>query len=257
MFILCSFPVWSENYETLSGIDYRNEVNDDSNPSCKLDLYYPTDVKDYPTVVWFHGGGLTTGRRSVPEELKNSGIAVVAVDYRLMPDVSLSDCIDDAAASIAWTFENIEKYGGSRKKIVVAGHSAGGYLTNMIGLDKKWLKKYNIDADSIAMLVPFSGHAISHFAYRKAKGMRTTQPSIDEFAPLYYVRSDAPELVIISGDRDKELLGRYEETAYLWRMMKENGHKKTFIYELEGFDHGQMVHPGFHILKSHIRDMWK
>jgi len=125
-------------------------------------------------------------------------------------------------------YKKIGKYGGNPHKIVVSGHSAGGYLTNMIGLDKKWLSKYDINADSIAALVPFSGHAISHFAYRQSKGMKDTQPSIDEFAPLYYVRPDAPPLVIVSGDRDLEMLGRYEENAYFWRMMKVAGHQKVF-----------------------------
>ena len=83
--------------------------------------------------------------------------------------------------------------------------------------------------------------------------MKTTQPSIDEFAPLYYVRPDAPPLVIISGDREMEMLGRYEETAYLWRMMKVNGHQEVYLYELDGYDHGAMVNPGFHILKEYIK----
>lgn len=251
LFITAS--VYAQDYRTESDIAYREQGNAYALERCKIDLYYPTKGKDYPTVVWFHGGGLTGGSRFIPEELKECGLAVVAVNYRLLPEASLSECIDDAAAAVAWTFKNIEKYGGSTKKIFVSGHSAGGYLTNMIGLDKKWLAHYGIDADSIAALVPFSGHAISHFAYREAKGMKPTQPGIDEFAPLFYVRPDAPPLIIVSGDREMELLGRYEETAYLWRMMKVNGHKETYLYELDGYDHGSMYVPAFHILKEHIK----
>lgn len=131
---------------------------------------------------------------------------------------------------MAWTFEHIESYGGSRSKIFVSGHSAGGYLSAMIGLDKKWLAEHAIDADSIAAIISFSGHVISHFAYRQTLGMKDTQPSIDEFAPIYYVRADAPPFVIVSGDREMELLGRYEENAYFWRMMKVVGHPYTYIY---------------------------
>ncbi len=28
---------------------------------CRLDVYVPTQTSDFPTVVWFHGGGLTQG----------------------------------------------------------------------------------------------------------------------------------------------------------------------------------------------------
>lgn len=243
-------------YRTETDIAYRTDSDDPyARQRCRLDIYYPqsTELQDFPTVVWFHGGGLTGGERFLPDELKDAGMAVVAVNYRLLPRATLDDCIDDAAAAVAWTFAHIARYGGTTRKIFVAGHSAGGYLTNMIGLDKRWLARYGVDADSIAALIPFSGHAISHFAYREARGMKTTQPSIDEYAPLYYVRPDAPPLIIISGDREQELLGRYEETAYLWRMMKVNGHPETYLYELQGFDHVTMCQPAFHILKEHMK----
>lgn len=239
-------------YKIVENIAYRTTGNPYALERCKVDLYYPTDVKDYATVVWFHGGGLSGGSKFIPQELMNSGLAVVAVNYRLLPQAELSDCIDDAAAAVAWTFREIEKYGGDTQKIIVSGHSAGGYLTGMIGLDKKWLANYEVDADRIALLVPFSGHAISHFAYRQAKGMKDYQPSIDAFAPIYYVRADAPPLVIVSGDRELEMLGRYEENAYFWRMMKVAGHPHTYLYELDGYDHSAMAAPAFHILKTYV-----
>lgn len=254
---VAAFSQEKTTYQTIQNIPYRNTGSSYATERCKLDLYYPENTKDFATVVWFHGGGLSGGSKFIPNELKENGIAVIAVNYRLLPKAELSDCIDDAAAATAWVFNEIEKYGGNTRKIFVSGHSAGGYLTNMIGLDKKWLEKYSVNADSIAGLIPFSGHAISHFAYRQAKGMKDTQPSIDEFAPLYYVRPDAPPLIIVSGDREMELLGRYEENAYFWRMMKVAGHKKTYLYELDGYNHGDMATPAFHILKNQIRELLK
>ena len=67
-------------------------------------------------------------------------------------------------------------------------------------------------------------------------------------APLYHVRKDAPPLFLITEGRDLELLGRYEENAYLWRMMKEVGHANTQIQELRGFDHGRMPGPAYPLL---------
>ncbi len=243
-------------YKQADNISYRAAAGDAyQSERCVVDIYYPEDLTDYPTVVWFHGGGLTGGNKFIPEQLKNSGMAVVAVNYRLLPNVSLDECIDDAAAAIAWTFENIGSYGGSTDKIFLSGHSAGGYLISMVGLDKKWLAAYGVDADRAAALIPFSGHAISHFAYRQSLGMKDYQPSIDAYAPIYYVRADAPPLVIVSGDREMEMLGRYEENAYFWRMMKVAGHKETYLYELDGYDHGAMATPAFHILKNHIKQI--
>ena len=86
-------------------------------------------------------------------------------------------------------------YGGSSKLIFVSGHSAGGYLGMMITLDKSYLAKYDIDANRIAALIPFSGQAVTHFTVRKERGIKETQPVIDGYAPLYFVRADAPPML--------------------------------------------------------------
>ena len=50
-------------------------------------------------------------------------------------------------------------------------------------------------------------------------------------------------------------MGRYDENQYLARMMKLAGHKKTYLYELDGHDHVAMVEPSFHILEAHIKQL--
>jgi len=248
-------------YQTIENIPYRAEAEQNSDEyiagRCKLDLYYPENTTDYKTVVWFHGGGITSGEKFIPEKLKEKGIAVVAVNYRLSPKVKCPAYIEDAAAAVAWTFNNIEKYGGSKNKIVVSGHSAGGYLTSMVGLDKHYLAKYNIDANDIAMLVPFSGHTVTHFTVREERGIPGTQAIVDEFAPLYFVHADTPPIVLITGDRELEMLGRYEENAYFWRMMKVAGNQQTKLYELDGFNHGEMASPALELLLKEIKELDK
>ncbi|HEY5913442.1 MAG TPA: alpha/beta hydrolase [Verrucomicrobiae bacterium] len=242
-------------YRTETNILYRTgaHLTEYTKERCRLDVYYPAGTNDFATVVWFHGGGLTGGNRSVPEALKGKGIAVVAAGYRLSPQAKSPAYIEDAAAAVAWTFRNVHKYGGSTNRIFVSGHSAGGYLTMMVGLDKRWLAGQGIDADQIAGLVPLSGQCITHFTVRAERGIRDTQPVIDDLAPLYHVRSNAPPLMLITGDRNLELLGRYEENAYLWRMMKLAGHPDTKLYELQDFNHGQMVEPAAPLLLRCLR----
>lgn len=223
---------------------------------CVLDVYYPKNSSGFATVIWFHGGGLTSGNKELPEALKNQGIAVISVNYRLGPKVSAPKYIEDAAAAVAWAFKNIHTFGGDESLIFVSGHSAGGYLASMVGLDKKWLKAEGIDANRIAGLIPFSGQAITHFLVRKERGIPDTQPVVDEFAPLFHVRADAPPLLLITGDRELEMLGRYEENAYLMRMMKIAGHKDTKLYELDGFGHN-MTEPAFPLLLKEVRRIIK
>lgn len=237
----------SSSYQVVEDVLYRTdgELTEYMKERCRLDLYMPTDVKKFSTVVWFHGGGLKGGKRTIPKQLKEQGIAV---NYRLHPRVKAPAYVEDAAAAVAWTFRNIEKYGGAANQIFVSGHSAGGYLTSMVGLDKQWLAAHQIDANDIAGLVPFSGHTITHFTVRAEQGIDGKQPIIDEMAPLFHVRKDASPLLLITGDRELEILGRYEENAYLWRMMQVIGHPDTELFELDGFNHGQMAEPAHPLL---------
>ena len=240
-------------YKQENDITYTESSDAYAKERCKLDVYYPTELHDAPVVVWFHGGGIEGGNKHIDSQLQNSGLVVVAANYRLLPHAKIDDVLDDAAAAVAWTYKNIGKYNGSRRNIFVAGHSAGGYLLDMIGLDKKWLAKYGVDADSLAGLIPFSGQCITHYNIRKQQGIPPLQATIDQYAPLTYVRPDAPPIVIISGDRELELYGRYEEQAYFWRMLKLVGHKDVTLYEMQGYDHGAMPQPAYYILKQHIK----
>ena len=252
-FTLSVAIISARGYKEITDISYTKSEDPYALSRDKLDVYTSSEFKDKPVVVWFHGGGLTGGNKFIPDELRNDSIVVVAVNYRLLPQAEIDDIIDDAAAAVAWTFDNIEKYGGSKKKIFLAGHSAGGYLISMIGLDKKWLEKYGIDADEVAGLAPYSGQVLTHFALREKEGISPLQPMVDEYAPLFHVRKDAPPYIIISGDRNEELFGRYEENAYMWRLMKLVGHPDVEIYEIEGYNHGDMAVPAHHILKKSIR----
>jgi hypothetical protein len=109
----------------------------------------------------------------------------------------ITDCCQrlqsDDAAAVAWTFKNIAQYNGSPKKIFLTGHSAGGYLIDMIGLNKKYLTKYGIDADDVAALIPFSGQVITHYNIRKLQNIQPLQATIDEYAPLTFIRNDCAQ----------------------------------------------------------------
>lgn len=233
-------------YESSSSPDsYQQE-------RCLLDIDYPTDQEGFATIVWFHGGGLTGGNKSIPSAIANKGYAIVAPNYRLSPKVSASESIVDAAAAVAWVFNNIEELGGDPSKIFISGHSAGGYLASMLTLDKSYLAAHDIDANRIAGLIPFSGHTITHFTIRAERGIPGRQAIIDQYAPLYHVRADAPPVLLITGDRELEMLGRYEENAYMMRMMRVAGHKDTRIMELDGYGHG-MTHPAYPLLLNEVK----
>lgn len=255
LFIFIGFTVCSQNYKQENNIPYYeskdNHIDNYQQQINLLDINYPTDKNNVPVIIWFHGGGLTGGGKEIPADLKEKGYVIVGVGYRLSPKVKAETSVKDAAEAVAWVFKNIEKYHGSPHKIFVSGHSAGGYLALMTVLNKDLLKQHSIDANNVAGLIPFSGHTITHFTIRKERGIPGEKPVIDEWAPLFYVRGDAPPTLLITGDREMEMLGRYEENAYFYRMMKVNGQKDITLYEMEGYGHN-MTHPGFPLLLNFV-----
>lgn len=252
--VLISLSAFARNYEYDKEILYKGKPDAYTEKMCRLDVAYEKGAEGGPVIVWFHGGGLTSGWRHIPETLLRDGAVVVGVGYRFVTEVTIPETLDDAAASVAWVLKNIEAYGGDLSKIYLAGHSAGGYIVNMLGLNKEYLAKYDIDPDTqIKALVPYSGQVITHFAQRRKQGLGDLTPTIDHLAPLYYVRGNAAPMLVISGDRELELFGRYEENAYFVRMLRLNGHKNVTFYELDGFDHGDMAEPAHLLLLKYIK----
>lgn len=244
------------NYKQENNISYISEHETDKyrKERCKLDIYYPENKTDYPTIVWFHGGGLEGGNKDIPKELKDKEVAVVAVNYRLSPNAKNPSYIEDAAESVAWVFNNIGSYGGNSDKIYVSGHSAGGYLTLMVGLDKSYLQKFNIDADKIKGLIPISGQTNTHYTIRKEREIPMDIPLIDEYAPLNQCRKNTPPTLLITGDRQLEMTARYEENAHLEVILKALGNKNITLYELQGFNHGNVYMPACFLMLEWIKN---
>ena len=220
--------------------------------STKLDVYIPADAHNCPIVVWFHSGGLVNGSKFIPGELTNRGFIIVAPNYRLTPKGKAVNTLEDSAAATAWVFKNAESLGGSRSRIFMSGASAGGFISAMLTLDKHWLRGYGIDSNQIAGLITFSGQMITHVAFRAEHAIGPKQPVIDAYAPLYHVRADTPPFLMITGDRELELLGRYDENAYMTRMMKIVGHTQTRLIEIPGKDHPSMTPAAFPYLLAEI-----
>lgn len=221
---------------------------------CRLDVYSPNGAENAPVLVWFHGGGLEGGEKFIPEEFKGQGIVVVAVNYRLFPKCKCPQYIEDAAQALAWTFNNISGYGGSPEKIYVSGHSAGGYLTLMLVLAKKYTEACGADVDKVVKAYPISGQTATHYTIRKERGLDVDMPLIDEFAPSNNVRREGAPLVLITGDRNLEMLARYEENAHLHAILKHYGHPSE-LYELQGFNHGTVLRPACIMIREDIRRM--
>jgi len=225
-------------------------------PSCVLDIRVPEGGTNFPTVVWLHGGGLSGGSRHfIP--LSDGNIAQVAVEYRLLGKDATrgEDCIEDAAAAVAWTFAHIAEYGGDPSKIYLCGKSAGAYLSLMVGMDGKWLAAHGLSNRDLAGIVAVSGQATKHFNVRKFAGDGDPQylPKIDSLAPLAHVSKDIPPLVSVCGEPPYEWKCRAEENRFLVASLVALGHPFARYVECPLCDHGRVDKPAWGYIELFVR----
>jgi Esterase/lipase len=210
---------------------------------CRLDLYRPAGADSYPTLVYFHGGGLTEGGRAdgmlLAERMAAEGIGTALVDYRLSPGTTCPGYIEDAAMATAWVLKNVAEWGGATDRVFTAGHSAGAYLAAMVGLDERYLLRHGLSPRALAGVLPVSGQMVTHFLVRGERGIPPEQPIVDEFAPIFYAAVPAPPLLCIVGSDD--LPSRPEENAYMIAARRAAGHADAELLVVPGRDHNSVA----------------
>jgi acetyl esterase/lipase len=114
-----------------------------------------------PVLVFFYGGGWAMGRRQdygfVAKAYAARGFIVVIPDYRKVPAVHFPTYIEDGAAAVRWVHDNIARFGGDPDHIALGGHSAGGYIAVMLGLDHRYLTAVGVDPRILRAIIGLAG----------------------------------------------------------------------------------------------------
>ena len=86
-----------------------------------------------PGGAWIHGSRLLQGY-ALMSHLAEMGWVCLSIDYRVAPHHRWPDHITDVKTAIAWARANVDKFGGDRNFVAIAGCSAGGHLSALAGL---------------------------------------------------------------------------------------------------------------------------
>ena len=149
------------------GVSYDPSAPND--PKRQLDLYLPAG-RDFPTVVFVHGGGWAWGDRTqrfggadiyrnIGRFLAGQGIGAAVIGYRLVWPGPWQEQVGDVARAAAWVQAHIGERGGRADRIFLMGHSAGAQLAARVATDPSWLEAAQGSPAGICGVVAVSGAA--------------------------------------------------------------------------------------------------
>ena len=185
----------------------------------RLDLYLPKGVKDFPVFFFVHGGGWRSGSKDlytrIGELFAGNGVGTVIINYRLSPRVKHPAHIRDVARALAWTYENIGKYGGRKDRIFAAGHSAGGHLVALLAADEKYLKAEKLTREVLRGVIPMSGVYITLPDIMMQSVFGVNREVRENAFPITHlvkaVAKKLPPFLVIYADKDLPLIDKMSQ----------------------------------------------
>src|ERR1700722_1904863 len=188
-----------------------------------MDYYAPKGAGPHPIAIIIHGGGYQRGNSKSGSEaycadfLAPAGYAVFSINYRLAPKYSYPYMVYDVKRAIRFIRHNASRWDGQANRIALVGGSAGGFLSNMVGLlnltgdpaaadpvDRESAQVQavvTLFAQSSFTTVPLNAdvHALLD-PLIKQKG---ETEALREASPITYVHKGDPPFLQILGDKDE------------------------------------------------------
>jgi acetyl esterase/lipase len=188
-----------------------------------MDYYAPKGPGVHPIAIVIHGGGYQYGDAKsgseayVADFLAPAGYAVFSVNYRLAPKYPYPYMVLDVQRAVRFIRYHAKEYDADPNKIALVGGSAGGFLSNMVGLlnapgDSNATDP--VDRESARAQAVVTMYAQSSFEFVPLNSavhalldpliaQKGEKEAIHEASPITYVAKSDPPFLEILGDRDE------------------------------------------------------
>jgi arylformamidase len=155
---------WLTRYPRESGatraeLPVRLDIAYGAHPGETLDVFPASGSSPAPIQLFIHGGYWQWLDKAdfsfVARAFRPAGVAVVVINYALIPAVTMDELVRQCRAAVAWTYRHAASFGGDPDRIHVSGHSAGGHLVAML-MATDW-KAFGVPAGVIKSGTGMSG----------------------------------------------------------------------------------------------------
>ena len=209
----------------------------------RLDVYAPRGGRSgAPVVVFLYGGRWQHGSkeqyRLVGDALTRRGVLAVVPDYRVYPAVRFPAWVQDAAAAVRWTRDNISRFGGDPDRIFLAGHSAGGHTVALLALDDHYLREAGVRSSAIRGAAVLAGPVATEWTDADVQALMGPRASWPATYPLTYADGSGPPLLLLHGARDR-VVSPANSVRLAERVRERGGCARAVMYR--GLDHVGIV----------------
>jgi acetyl esterase/lipase len=239
---------------------YRSSVRYGDHPAQLLDVWRRPDLPpDAPVLLFVPGGAWVQGSRvlqghTMLHHLVKQGWVCLTMDYRVSPVHRWPRHVADVNAAVAWARANVDKFGGNRDFVAIAGCSAGGHLAALVGLtpgDAAFRGELAADADtSVDAVVGIYGRydwedrstperdRFVDFLERIVVRKRIARhPEVfRDASPIARVHRNAPPFLVIHGSKDSVI--PVEQARSFVERLRDVSHSMVGYLELPGAGHG-------------------
>jgi acetyl esterase/lipase len=220
-----------------------------------MDYYAPKGAGVHPIAIIIHGGGYHGGDSKngseayVADFLAPAGYAVFSVNYRLAPKYPYPYMVLDVERAVRYIRYHAKDWNADPDKIALVGGSAGGFLSNMVGLlnapgDPKAADPVDRVSARAQAVVSLYAQSSFEFVPLNADVHRLLDPliaekgekeAIREASPITYVSKDDPPFLEILGDQDEYI--PFSEATNLQTALQKVG-VRCDIIRIPGGKHG-------------------
>jgi arylformamidase len=199
-----------------NGLGVQLDMPYGDSPGQTLDVF-PARSGNAPVLVFIHGGWWRSlDKREhafIAPSFIQAGAMVVLPNYDLCPTVRIDDIALQMVRALAWTWRHAAQHGGDPKRIVVAGHSAGGHLAAMLlACDWKAVAP-DLPADLVRKALSISGvfdlEPLRQTPFLQAD-LRLTRDSARALSPAAFARPPGT-LYAVAGAQESEEFQRQNQ----------------------------------------------
>ncbi len=196
-----------------------------------------------PIQVFIHGGAWRSlGKRDSAFAAENfvlAGAHFAALDFSVLPYVTLEQMVAQVKSAIAWLHRNAASLDADRARIFISGHSSGAHLA-AAAITSDWQAEFDLPADVVKGAVCCSGIYDLEPVRRSARNtyVQLDERQVEALSPIRHVGRLGCPVVVAHGEHESD---EFRRQARDFTIAIEAQGKPVELVDGKGLNHFEVI----------------